>query len=152
MVAGDMACNARINVRKINVSRFDCWLSNSSCYGSLSWHTAVQCMGRIGSYQGIFGYLQDPTFHKCQTLSAVSKRNSSKIFLHIWLFQTERELFFTWPQSVWLIARIIYTLNPDRPKGPWTGGFPFWHISKNQDEYLPSRHKPTLNGWLVGAE
>ena len=55
-------------------------------------------------------------------------------------------------QSVWLIARIIYTLNPDRPKGPWTGGFPFWHISKNQDEYLPSRHKPTLTGWLVGAE
>ena len=43
MVAGDMACNARINVRKINVSRFDCWLSNSSCYGSLSWHAAVQC-------------------------------------------------------------------------------------------------------------
>ena len=65
---------------------------------------------------------------------------------------SERELFFTWPQSVWLIARIIYTLNPDRPKGPWTGGFLFWHISKNQDEYLPSRHKPTLTGWLVGAE
>ena len=47
-------------------------------------HGIPRCsVGRIGSYQGIFGYLQDRTFHKCQTLSAVSQRNSSKIFLHI---------------------------------------------------------------------
>ena len=57
---------------------------DSSYYGS--GHVTQCSVGRIGSYQGIFGYLQDRTFHKCQTLSAVSQRNSSKIFLHIWLF------------------------------------------------------------------
>lgn len=143
---GDIACNAHIKCQ------------GNQCFAFwLFWLQIHLIMALVMSRSAAWGELVH--IKEYLVISRIEHSTNVKLFL-LWASEIpakyfsifdysrlEREVCFGWPQSVWLIARIIYTLNPDRPKGPWTGGFLFWHISKNQDEYLPSRHNPP---WLAG--
>ena len=143
---GDIACNAHIKCQ------------GNQCFAFwLLWLQIHLIMALVMSRSAAWGELVH--IKEYLVISWIEHSTNVKLFL-LWASEIpakyfsifdysrlEREVCFGWPQSVWLIARIIYTLNPDRPKGPWTGGFLFWHISKNQDEYLPSRHNPP---WLAG--